>query len=142
MLRKFRSYFRAKNRSHKRRTINIEPLEARQMLTGMPVISEFMASNGTKLFDEDGESSDWIEIFNPTPVRVSVQGWSLTDDPNDLTKWSFADTSIEWQNFLLVFASSKDRSEPASPLHTNFGLDRVGECLSGMPGRGQEKYRL
>jgi hypothetical protein len=95
------------------------------------VLSEFLASNTVGLLhDNDGDTSDWIEIFNPSPETVSMKGWSLTDDPDDLTKWSFGDASIEGQSFLLVFASSKDRSEAASPLHTNFSLDRDGEFLA------------
>ncbi len=86
MLSKFRSNSRAKNRLRKRRTVNIEPLEARQMLTGMPVMSEFMASNDTTLFDEDGDASDWIEIFNSGTSTVNLDGYSLVDSANE---WQF-----------------------------------------------------
>ena len=34
----------------------------------IPIISEFLASNGNLNFDEDGDSPDWIEIFNPTAI--------------------------------------------------------------------------
>ena len=39
------------------------------------MITEFMASNGFTLDDEDGDSSDWIEILNPTAAAVDLSGW-------------------------------------------------------------------
>ena len=35
-----------------------------------PVISEFMADNNTTLADEDGQFSDWIEIYNPAAAAI------------------------------------------------------------------------
>ena len=60
------------------------------VVPGEPIISEFMASNsGAALVDEDLDSSDWIEIHNPSGNAALLQGYFLTDDPNDLQKWSF-----------------------------------------------------
>jgi len=39
-----------------------ERLEPRQLLA--PVISEFLASNTTGRVDDNGNTTDWIEIFN------------------------------------------------------------------------------
>ena len=52
-----------------------------------PVIVEFMASNDKSLYDEDGESSDWMEIFNPDPAPLDISGWFLTNDPGELGRW-------------------------------------------------------
>ena len=49
------------------------------------VISEFVASNDRSLRDQDGDYPDWIEIQNTTVGVVSLDGWSLTDDVDDLT---------------------------------------------------------
>ena len=35
------------------------------------IISEFMADNKHTLADEDGEFSDWIELYNPTDDVVT-----------------------------------------------------------------------
>ena len=43
-------------------------------------ISEFLAENRDGLADEDGDSSDWIEIQNQGAATVNLDGWSLTDD--------------------------------------------------------------
>jgi hypothetical protein len=101
------------------------------------VISEFMARNSSKvplgvgdLLDKDGDSSDWIEIYNPTDTTVNLNGWSLTDSQADLTMWQFPNgLQIEAGEFLLVFASAKDILDP-NELHTNFELDQEGDYLA------------
>ena len=68
-----------------------------------PVITEFMADNERAIEDEDGSTSDWIELFNPTGTLVNLAGWSLTDDSSEMTKWTF--TSGEgayWCGLVLV----------------------------------------
>jgi len=87
-----------------------------------PVISEFLASNGDVIVDEDGDSVDWLELFNPTAATVNLQGWYLTDDAQELTKWSIPSVLLPPGQFRVVFASNKDRRDPAQTLHTNFKL--------------------
>lgn len=94
------------------------------------IISEFMAANNSGLRDEDGEFSDWIEIYNSERAPVSLAGWHLTDDPLDLTKWQFPNVTIPGQSFLIVFASGKDRINPQAELHASFSLNRDGEYLA------------
>lgn len=93
------------------------------------VIHEFMASNTTVLADEDGQYPDWIELKNTSDAVVSLDGWYLTDDAEDTNKWRIPDVSINPGEYLVIFASLKDRSEPNSTLHTNFNLDINGEYL-------------
>ncbi len=101
-------------------------------------ISEFMASNSTILLDEDGESSDWIEIFNEQAEELNLAGWYLTDDVADLTKWQFPSRVVPGGGYLVVFASNKDRSGATDPeLHTNFKLSSGGEYLALVRPDGQ-----
>ena len=99
-------------------------------LAADPVISEFLASNAGGLIDEDGEASDWIEIYNPGPQSAHLQGWSLTDDAESLVKWVFPSTVIQAGQYLVVFASGKDRAISGAELHTNFKLNAGGEYLA------------
>jgi len=55
------------------------------------VISEFMALKNTTLTDQDGQYSDWIELYNSGPDTVNLNGWYLTDNATNLTKWRFYD---------------------------------------------------
>ena len=58
-----------------------EQLEDRRLMSlalmtpGQPIISEFLAINDTGLQDADGDRSDWIELHNPTPSDVNLDGW-------------------------------------------------------------------
>ena len=95
------------------------------------LITEFMASNGSTLDDEDGDSSDWIELLNPTGAAIDLGGLSLTDDPARLVRWTFpARVVLGPGEFLVVFASGKDRAVAGSELHTDFQLSAGGEYLA------------
>ena len=93
------------------------------------IITEFMASNNSVIDDEDGDSSDWIEIYNTGPAIVNLDGFYLTDDQTDLTKWRIPNVTIAVEDFLIVFASAKDRDDPESELHTNFRLSASGDYV-------------
>ncbi len=93
-------------------------------------ISEVMAVNEDVLQDEDGDTPDWIEIFNPGENPVSLDGWYLTDTSTNLTLWQFPPTNIPPREFLVVFASDKDRADAGSELHTNFKLSSAGEYVA------------
>jgi hypothetical protein len=99
-------------------------------LLASPIISEFMASNDAGLADEDGDFSDWIEIYNPDATAINLDGYFLSDDSADLTGWEFPAVTIEPVSFLVVFASNKDRSDPAGELHANFKLSANGGYLA------------
>jgi len=115
----------------------IQALEPRLLLSGGVLISELMAVNSSTLADGDGFYSDWIELYNVTDAPVTMDGWYLTDDDGDLTKWAFPDptpdpdTVIQPGEYLVVFASNgrEDVSgphdpdvDPAGNWHTNFKL--------------------
>ena len=96
-------------------------------------INEFMASNGQTLNDGDGNSSDWIELYNAGPGEVDLTGWHLTDNSGDHEKWRFPPTTIPVNGFLIVFASgqnSDDYVDAGGFLHTNFKLSTSGEYLA------------
>lgn len=95
------------------------------------IINEFVAENDNGLKDEDASTEDWIEIFNPGTTAVSLNGWSLTDDPRETGKWVFPAVSLPAKGYLVVFASGKDRKPTLAGgrLHTNFKLNLAGEFL-------------
>jgi hypothetical protein len=91
-------------------------------LHAVPRISEFVALNTHSHADENGDSSDWIEIENTDGTAVSMEGWYLTDNPENLTKWTIPAVTLPPNGYLVIFASNKDRVDPAGTLHTNFTL--------------------
>jgi len=89
-----------------------------------------MARNGHTLADEDGSYADWIELHNTTVGPVNLEGWFLTDTTNRLDKWRLPNTNILANDYLVIFASGKNRQVPGAPLHTDFQLDGDGEYLA------------
>ena len=78
-------------------------------VTGQGVrINEIMSSNGSTLADEDGDFSDWIELYNCGDTAVSLEGWGLSDNPGNPFKWVFPEVVLAPREYLLVWASGKD----------------------------------
>ncbi len=73
------------------------------------VLNEIQTSNQTTISDENADTPDWIELFNPGPASVDLNGWGLSDSTNALFKWTFTNASLAPGSFMLVFASGKDR---------------------------------
>ena len=74
-------------------------------------LNEIVSSNGDILYDEDGETPDWIEIHNNTSEPKNLFGYGITDDPDDLQKWVFPSVIINPSDYLVLFASEKDRND-------------------------------
>ena len=92
------------------------------------VLSEIVASNDGGLRDADREASDWVELL--AVESVDLDGWFLTDDPANLTRWRIPRIELVSGERLVVFASGKNRTDPAEELHTDFQLDADGEFLA------------
>ena len=97
---------------------------------GPLLITEFLTDNDNGLVDEDGDQNDWIEVHNPTENVVDLDGWYLTDDATELARWQLPAVTLDPGQYLLVFASDKDRSVAGGELHTDFKLSRQGEYLA------------
>ena len=77
-------------------------------------INEVVSANGESLFDEDGDTPDWIELYNPSNETIDISEFKISDDRNDLSKWSFPSLLVEPDSFLLIFASDKNRNDYVS----------------------------
>src|SRR5688572_27160538 len=90
-----------------------------------PRITEFLPVNTTGLQDQDGTFQPWIEIWNPNPSQsASLTGWRLE---HGASQWTFpAGMIIPPRDYVVVFASGKNRTTLTAPLHTNFTLNAAG----------------
>lgn len=95
--------------------------------TGVVYVNEVMSSNNGAVADEDGEFSDWVELYNGGDTAVNLAGFGLSDDETEPFKWVFPDVTLNPGEFLLVWASDKNRTIPGNPLHTNFKISAGGE---------------
>jgi hypothetical protein len=94
---------------------------------GDVVINEFLADNVNNEVDEAGEQEDWLELYNNTMSPITLTGFYLSDDPENLNKWAFpAGVSIPGHGFLIVWL---DDDALQGPYHANFKLLATGEQL-------------
>lgn len=110
------------------RSLSYQPLEPRQLLAGL-VINEFLASNSSGLLDDNGNTSDWIELYNDSSQPINLAGYSLTDDPADTSKYVFPNLSLAGEAYLVVFAADDADPTSGSDLYTGFGLNSSGEYV-------------
>src|SRR5690606_23347695 len=94
------------------------------------VLSEILARNSDDLADEDGDHEDWIELQNLGSESVDLEGWALSDDPDLEDRWLFPAVTRPPGDYLIVFASGKDRRAPGDELHASFRLDGDGEFVA------------
>ena len=93
-------------------------------------ISEFVAINDSGIEDEDGDHSDWLEIYNFGDKTVDLHKAYLTDNSEERPSWRFPKTQIAAGEYLIIYLSGKDRRESGRALHCNFSLDGKGEYLA------------
>ncbi|MGD9611541.1 MAG: CotH kinase family protein, partial [Kiritimatiellia bacterium] len=94
-------------------------------------INEVLSSNDSSEQDEDGDYSDWLEIWNNGAEAVDLAGWGLSDSYSNPFKWTFGAVTIQPGEFLVVWASSKNRPAVTNgnQLHTSFAISAGGEEL-------------
>ncbi|MFM2136620.1 MAG: hypothetical protein RL021_2020, partial [Bacteroidota bacterium] len=90
-------------------------------------INEIMINNQSTKLDEDGDYSDWVEIYNSSSSSVSLSSYYLSDDPDTLNKWRFPSVSISAGSYKTIFCSGKNRT--GAELHTNFSIGKNGESI-------------
>jgi hypothetical protein len=109
----------------------LESLEERVLLASSPIITEFVAQNTNGLVDNFGQTSDWLEIYNPNSTPLDLGGYFLTDDVNNPNLWQIpAGQTLGGNGYLVVFATGRDISIPNQPLHTNFQISSGGGYLA------------
>lgn len=91
------------------------------------VINELMADNETGVLDANGDTEDWIELYNNTSSPVSLGVVYLSDDFATPLKWEFpVNTVIPAGGFITLWA---DEDTTQSDIHCNFKLSSSGEQL-------------
>jgi parallel beta-helix repeat protein len=73
-------------------------------------INEFMAKNSASAVDPDfGRFSDFIELYNPTGNPFSLKDFTITDNPDNKTKWRFPDITIASGEYLILWADGQNK---------------------------------
>ena len=73
-------------------------------------LNEILASNRTGLSDDDGDSSDWVELYNASAKALRLDGYRLTNDLDVPDKWQLPSHSVPGSGYYVVWMSGKDRT--------------------------------
>jgi hypothetical protein len=94
-------------------------------VNGDVLINEVLASNSQYGYDANGQSDDWIELYNTNSTGVDLSGLYLSDLSTDLGKWPFPlGTKIPANGRLIIWC---DNDTEQTGLHTNFKLSSLGD---------------
>lgn len=80
------------------------------------VINEASNKNGSNIVDEDNDYESWFELYNAGASPQNLFNYGLTDNVTLPSKWTLPNTILNPGQFLLIFASGKDR-KPESDIH-------------------------
>jgi len=89
-------------------------------VVGGLVINEIMAGNVGAVADQNGEYDDWVELYNGNNFSLNLNGYYLSDNENELTKWAFPNVTIPANGYLIVWCDTAGNSQ--SGLHTTYRL--------------------
>jgi len=90
------------------------------------VINEVLAINSST-FEHEGTFPDLIELYYDGPSSLSLSGMSITDNPNEPTRFVFGGgTTIEPGEYLILYADSETTT---SGIHLGFALNGDGEGI-------------
>lgn len=89
-------------------------------------INELLAA--TMQEDAAGSPLEWIELVNAGSSSVSLEGYSLSDEPLAPRKWLLPSITLNPGGFILIFATGYGTIDE-DQFHANFQLNRDGETL-------------
>ena len=72
-------------------------------------LNELLASNRADRIDDEGQSSDWIELHNAGPQPLRLGGFRLTNDLKTLDKWTLPNHLVPAGGHCLVWMSGLGR---------------------------------
>ena len=72
------------------------------------VINEGSNKNYSSIIDEEGEYTDWIELYNPSAVAVDLYNYTLTDTMTQPAQWAFPHFTLQPGAYEVVFCSGKN----------------------------------
>lgn len=72
-------------------------------------ISEISPANAS-IQDEDGDETDWIELYNPGPGSVNLKSYRIGDKPVASAAWALPDSIVLPGEYVVVRASGKNKA--------------------------------
>ncbi len=92
------------------------------------IINEVLAINNS-IFEHESTFPDLVELYYDGSASLKLSGMSITDDPDEPTKFVFGGgTAIEPGEYLILYADSETTTSGIG-IHLSFALNGDGECL-------------
>ncbi|MFC1641623.1 lamin tail domain-containing protein [Myxococcota bacterium] len=106
-------------------------------LTGASVFINEVGARNTVAQDNYEDTPDWIELYNAGKRDVSLAGYYISDNGDNLLKAELSPEAVVPAGGVLVLWGRVDSAEETDPLHLPFGLSGDGEgvWLSDPQGR-------
>ncbi|MBM3845704.1 MAG: hypothetical protein FJ405_05380, partial [Verrucomicrobia bacterium] len=83
-------------------------------------LNEILPYNRNGAADAQGEREAWVELQNSGATAISMEGWFLSDDYGDLTKWSFPpNSSIQPREFKLIWLDGEPEASSSMDIHSS-----------------------
>lgn len=102
-------------------------------------ISEVMSNNVNTYIDENGNAPSYINLYNNSNNAISLNGYYISDDENNLKKCALPDVSVNSKDFFTIYSQSyvediKDTADTIgissdNKFYINFRLNFLGETL-------------
>ena len=109
----------------------------------MLVINEVVVENTSQYVDPDepAETPDWIELYNPGPAAVSLDGLSLTDDKDLPQRFVIPSGLSLGAGERMLFLADDDKGQNTirgnqPPLHLPFNLNKSTAYVGLFGGEG------
>jgi spore coat protein H len=89
-------------------------------------INEILAINRGSITDDHGQHEDWLELVNLDTSTIIASNCYLSDEPDNLGKWSLPDKELQPNEFIWVWT---DDDAGQGEYHANFKLSGNGETV-------------
>lgn len=89
-------------------------------------INEVCSNNRTVIQDGMHEGCDYIELYNSWDEERSLEGWFLSDDPENLQKYEIGPVTVSPHGYVLFFGKDEDASQEQM---LNFKIKSTGEKI-------------
>ena len=86
------------------------------------VINEIMTSNKGAYTDDEGNTYDWLELYNGSNEDIDLSNYTLSDEESGKSKWIFPNITIKSKEYLIVYLSGTNNEG----LYANFALRKEG----------------
>ncbi len=90
--------------------------------------NEYIINNVSSVKNSENKYYSIIELYNAGKKDVNLDGYYLTDDESNLTKYTFKDTVIKSDDYLVLYASGLDK-KINDEIHLNINLENKDKTL-------------